>query len=160
MTTTTTRRRRRGERAFTLLEILIASTLTLVIVALAMEFAATMSFEARKLEQQGDLAGRASIASSFLQSTTDSIGYGWNVRQAVGNTGKDTDTFGHANCAVPAVCPATTTLPFQICEPTTVGPSTCNPHTAPASTADALRFFAPRDGVIEAVRIVDRAGWR
>lgn len=156
----TTPRRRRGRSAggFTLLEVLIASTLTLVIVALALDFAATMSLQARKVEQQGDLAARASIASSFLQSTTDSIGYGWNVRQVVANTTNDTDSFGLANCAVSAVCPTKTTLPFQLCNPATVGASTCEAPTATSTTADALRFFLPRDGVIEAVRIVDRNG--
>jgi Tfp pilus assembly protein PilV len=150
--------RRRTAGGFTLLEVLIASTLTLVIVALALEFAATMSLQARKVEQQGDLAARASVASSFLQSATDSIGYGWNVRQTVGNTANDTDAFGLANCSVPSVCPTTTTLPFQICDPATVGANTCAAQTAPSTTADALRFFLPRDGVIDAVRIVDRNG--
>jgi type II secretory pathway pseudopilin PulG len=159
MTSTPLRSPARARRqAFTLLEVLIASTLTLVIVALALEFAATMSLQARKVEQQGDLAARASIASSFLQSATDSIGYGWNVRQVVGTTSNDTDSFGLANCAVPAVCPATTTLPFQICDPATVGANVCAAQAAPTTSADALRFFLPRDGVIEAVRIVDRNG--
>ena len=156
--TTSRRPLRRRAVGFTLLEVLIASTLTLVIVALALEFAATMSLQTRKVEQQGDLAARASVASSFLQSATDSIGYGWNVRQVVANTANDTDSFGLANCAVPSVCPATTTLPFQICDPSTVGANTCAPPTSPSTTADALRFFLPRDGVVEAVRILDRNG--
>jgi prepilin-type N-terminal cleavage/methylation domain-containing protein len=145
-----------AQRGFTLLEILIASTLTLVIVAIAMQFAAIMSLEARNVEQQGDLAVRASITASFLQAATDGIGYGWTVRQMAGTSSSDTDAPGVANCAVPQVCPETTTLPFQICEPTTVGAQTCAAQTAPTTTADAFRFFAPRDGVVQAVRILDR----
>jgi hypothetical protein len=59
---------------------------------------------------------------------------------------------------VPSVCPTATTLPLQICEPATIGQATCAPHSAPARTPDALRFFVPRDGIVEAVRIVDRTG--
>jgi prepilin-type N-terminal cleavage/methylation domain-containing protein len=144
----------RHRAAFTLIEVMIASAITLVIVAIAMQFAGNMSLEARRLEQQGDLAARMAIANSFLTTATDGIGYGWDVQHDF--SGKKSGSFGTANCPITAVCPAATALPFQVCAPGTAGAGACAAQTSPTNTGDALRFWVPRDGVIEAVRIVDR----
>jgi hypothetical protein len=150
--------RRCSTGAFTLIEVLIASTLTLVTVTIALEFAARMLLHTRKLEQQADLAARASVVASFLPLATDGIGYGWSVRQRVGNTTKDTGSFGVGFCSVAEVCPTPTTLPLQFCEPSTVSNRVCAPPLASQSAPDALRFFSLRDGALQAVRIVQRRG--
>jgi hypothetical protein len=152
MTTRFPRTTGRSRRGFTILEVLVASSIAFILIAAATEMALAMGRSVRKVEAQADLGVRTAIAHGFLQRELAAAAFQWRVSQDVG--GVNTGSFGAGNCAPASnVCSLVNGhfYPVRICRSSTVNSTQCD---APASTeADALVTYAPRDPIVEALVI-------
>ena len=147
--------RRVAPRAFTLVELMVASVMAFIIVAAGSELAASMVRAIRKYEEQGELGSRAAISASFIKSALGSAGYNWTAEHVISSS-ESTGSYGRGHCLTATnICPDKLVRPLEICRSSDVSETTC---TAPTSTsADAIRTIVPRDGTIEAVTIQDLA---
>ncbi len=141
-----------GSRAFTLVELMVASAIAAILVAAGAELASAMARNVKKSEEQSEIGVRGAIAHSFLQSELGSAAYNWNTPQAIGLT--NTGSFGPGNCAsTTGICALAggKFFPLRICKSSTVGSTTCDDPVV--TEADALMTYTPRDPLVEAVRI-------
>lgn len=146
----------RRVRAFTLVEMMVASTMAFIMVAAAAELAAAMARHVKRTEEQADLGMRASVGHAYLSSLLSGVAYNWNVTHAVTAT-TTSGSLGEGACALSSgMCAATGQMrpPLRICNGATVTASTCAAPTT--TTSDALWTYVPRDDLIEAVTIIDR----
>lgn len=145
-------------RGFSLIELMVASVISLIIVASATSLAVGVMRANRSTEAQLTVANRLSLTHSFIEAVISSVGYGWQMQQNVGGTNK-TGAWGRAHCgSTTGVCydstgSSPTVFPFEICRSNTASGTVCDPPAV--GQADALRLLVPREDLIEAVRIVE-----
>ena len=148
-------RRSGRSRGFTLIEVIVASTIAFILVAAAAEMSSAMGRSVRKVEAQADLGVRTAIAHGFMQRELAPMAFNWNVTAVTNTTtGASTGSFGSGNCnPATKICSliGNDYYPIRICKSSTVSSTTCD---APSPTeADAVVSFMPRDPVIEAMVI-------
>jgi prepilin-type N-terminal cleavage/methylation domain-containing protein len=160
----TTRARRPS--GFTLIELMLASSIAAVIALAAASLAGAIARQVRQVEEQGDIAARTAIAHEFFGTALDGLGYNWRVEDWVSGdilSGAP----GEARChdtGAPPICSNTGPVaellrPLEVCASNGLSLATCNPPDPTAGSAvraDGIRAVVPRDGVSDAIRIVDR----
>jgi type II secretory pathway pseudopilin PulG len=154
--------RQHALRAFTLVELMVASALAFLIVAAGAALASAMARQVREVEEQGDLAARVAIASTAVQNALDGVAYGWRLEdwRVFGTSYNGGPGVGHC-VAVTGVCESventvTPIAPLAVCSSTGLTHTVCN--AADTTSADGIRALVPRDEVSEAIRVVDRNG--
>jgi|GEM_PF-5536606 len=137
-------------RAFTLLEVIVASTIAFILVGAAAEMSSAMGRSVRKIESQADLGVRTAIAHGFMQRELAPMAFNWNTTNET--TGLNTGSFGPGNCAISSgVCNLQNGafFPIRLCKSSTVTSTICD---APSATeADAVVSYMPRDPVVESM---------
>lgn len=139
-----TARGRSRTSGFTLLEIIIASTMGILILTAASSLTLSIMKAGRTITEMQALVSRLSLARSYLQPQLSNIGYGWS---ATNNNAASvsTGTFGQGYCVSSSgVCSSTgAILPLTLTDSTT--------------GTDQLQVIVPRDSVVEALTFTSAA---
>ena len=134
----------RGVRAFSLIELMVASPMALMVLAGAMGIATGMMRYSRSMADEQTLSSEASLARQFLTASVANLGYGWLVDAPLSSPTSTTGAPATGHCVSSTnLCSGggdTTILPLDLSLNSTTG-------------TDELRALVPRDPQAEAVQI-------
>lgn len=131
-------------RAFSLIEVMVASVASLIVLAGAVSFATAMASYSRKLGDDQVLNARIELARQLFQSELPNVGYGWPVDAQAATLRTGAPGPGHC-VASTGLCAADSGI-----LPLTIVNSTSGP--------DALSVILPRDPDVDAVKLLSLSG--